>query len=311
MIEFARPLIFVLLPLPILVWSFWPPVSVRQSLIVPSSIAGALQAATRREPSLPARFLAVWWPIAVGWIALLAALAEPNLKSEKLIVPTGRDLVFAIDFSASMAVEDIGVSDKPLARIYVARDLVGRFVSAREGDRIGLIAFASEAFVIAPLTFDGVAVASMLDELSIGLPGRKTDIGRAIGMTVQMFRDMPKAERVLVVLSDGETNAGGLTALDAARLARDHGIVIHMIGFAETIEPGNEIHMREIAASTGGLYLSATSGDALESALKAVSESTPISAKPDDLHARRDLGQIAALLALAAACIAGWRELQV
>lgn len=307
MIGFAQMWVFLLLPLPALVWFFWPPRPAQASMIIPQSLRAFLSAAARRGEVSGVRLRSSMLFVALGWVALIVALAGPFTKGDKLVVPTGRDLVLAIDHSASMATTDMGEA----ARIDVAREMIGDFIRQREGDRIALIAFASDAFLVSPLTFDGGAVSQVLGELTIGLPGRKTDIGRAIGLAVKVFRDLPPAERALVLVSDGETNAGGLSAVDAARLAQEQNIVVHMIGFAKTIEPENERHMREISALTGGTYFPATASGSLEKTLSQIANIAPSSQDPAGQHIIRDWSQIALALAFCSAAIAGWKELHL
>ena len=133
------------------------------------------------------------------------------------------------------------------------------FVATRRGDRIGLIGFASDAYLVAPLTFDRDAVGRMLEVISIGLPGRRTDLGQAIGLAVRGLRRQPPGERVLALLSDGETIAGEIAALDAAELARQAGIVVHAIGFVDEGESDGESPLRKVAAATGGRFFAASS----------------------------------------------------
>lgn len=195
---------FALLPLPLLAWRLLPPLPEEVGLPVPAGVEALLVQLS--SGSGHGRF---GWPggiaLAVtGWIALVVALAGPQTENRQLLKPTGRDLIIALDLSASMAVEDMSANGQPARRYAIVRDLAGQFINQREGDRVGLIAFAQRAFLIAPLTFDTKAVSGLLDELSIGLPGRKTDVGKAVGLTIQTLRQEPEADRVLVLLSDGE-----------------------------------------------------------------------------------------------------------
>ena len=109
---------------------------------------------------------------AACWIALVVALAGPFVQKPAALKPTGRDVIVAFDLSASMAEQDMSVGDRKLARIDVIREKLGAFIRGRKGDRIALIGFATSAFLIAPPTYDVTAVSEMLDEMTIGLPGR-------------------------------------------------------------------------------------------------------------------------------------------
>ena len=231
MIELLRPWALLLAPLPALAWWGLPPSSARAALPVPAAVH-ALLFALSRAPRAGARWSASWWLRLIGWAALVIALAGPQTRGGALHRPTGRDLIVGIDLSASMGQKkDMRVDGEPVSRFALVRDLVRDLIEQRIGDRVGLIAFSQEAFLIAPLTFDIGAVIGLLDELGIGLPGHRTDLGRAVGLTIQTFRKEPPAMRVLLVISDGEDNTGALAVDDAVRLAAQHDIRIHTIGF--------------------------------------------------------------------------------
>ncbi len=154
-----------------------------------------------------------------------------------------------------MAQKDMVVDGENVSRLSVVHDLVGAFINNRVGDRVGLIAFSQEAFLIAPLTFDIRAVVGLLDELAIGLPGHRTDLGRAVGLTIRTFKKQPPATRVLVVISDGEDNTGALAVDDAVRLASQQDIRLHTIGFSSEIKADGSAVLRHMAEATGGSTL--------------------------------------------------------
>jgi Ca-activated chloride channel family protein len=235
-------------------------------------------------------------------------------------VSNARDILIAVDLSASMATRDVQApkdpsgepgDTAPVERLVLMRDLVGDFIERRAGDRVALIGFATEAYLIVPLTYDVAAAAQMLSELNVGLPGRRTDIGRAIGLAVQSVKDQPAAPRVLAILSDGQTNAGSLSALDAADLAAGAGIEIHMIGFAAEIEPDNAAYMREIAERAGGALHLATTAQELEQAYANIEARVPPRSEASNPHLVRDLAWMPSIVALALACWLGWREFRL
>ena len=129
------------------------------------------------------------------------------------------------------------------------------------GDRVGLVVYGKEAFIASPLTFDLNAVADILDSAGIGMAGRSTAIGDAIGLAIQTLRDDPAANKAIVLLSDGTNNAGSVEPESAAELAKSLGIRIH------TIAMGSE------DTETGG-YNTAQSADLDEDTLRAVSQNT-------------------------------------
>ncbi len=308
MIEFERLWALALLPLPIAAWLLLPALPARAALRIPASVRGHLAALTGAAGggriALPRGAV----PLVLGWLALVTALAGPFSKGAPLLEPTGRDLLIAIDLSASMA-ERMAAADGAAARqADVVRHNLRDFIGRRQGDRIGLIGFASKAYLVAPLGFDTRAAAAVLDELGIGLPGRRTDLGQAIGLAVQVFRRQPAGDRILLIVSDGETNAGDIAARDAARLAAGERIAIHTIGFAGEIESGNADFLRAIAAETGGRYFEAASPAALEAAHREIARLEPVSRKTRQLTS--DWSWVPLAVALAALAWTGWLEVR-
>lgn len=309
-IDFARLWALLVLPLPILAWRLLPKRAERAAVPVPASVGAWLTALSATDAAtrlgIPP---GLFWRL-LGWLCLVVAFAGPYTTGKSLLPPTGRDLIMAIDLSASMAETDVLAAGARRERIAIVRDLAGEFVGQRQGDRIGLIAFASEAFLIAPLTFDGRAISQMLDELAIGLPGRKTDLGLAIGLAVQSLKHEPPAKRLLIILSDGEANAGDLSASDAASLAAEIGMTIHMIGFAGDIDSPKAQFMQDIAERTGGRYFAATSSETLAEVYAQINRLSPISTDSDRPHLVTDWTWLPLLLALGALSMITWRELR-
>lgn len=306
-IGFALPWALLLAPLPVLAWLVLPPRAETGALRVPASVLAHLQAAggagtaRRRLPTgLILRGL--------GWIALIVALAGPFSSAPALLKPTGRDVIVALDLSASMAETDMEMAGQKTARIDVIRDRLATFLRGRRGDRVALIGFATDAYLIAPLTFDVGAIAEMLTEATIGMPGRKTDLGQAIGLTVKLMRDEPRGERLLLLISDGETNAGELAARDAATLAAGLGVQIVTVGFASEIDGGNAEHMAELARMTGGSFHAATSPALMQNVFDHLARIAPVVPEETATERRRDWRWVAILAALGCLAGIGWRE---
>lgn len=310
MIEFSFPWAFVLMPLPILVWRFLAPLPQKSAVRAPDSVIAFLR--RHSDPGAARRTgIRNLLPKALGWLCLIVALAGPFSRRPALLTPTGRDIVVAIDLSASMAEEDMVVDGTKSARIEVIRERMASFLKSRTGDRVALIGFAEEAFLIAPLTFDVRAVADMVSEAPIGLPGRKTDLGRAIGLSVKLLRgeqEKEDGERLMILISDGEANAGDLAAMDAANLAKDIGLKIFAIGFATGMDAASMAHMTDLAEVTGGRFVSAIGAGAMDDAYRAVSGMAPV-AQPDAMtERRRDLRWPALCGVLVCLGLLTWRE---
>ncbi len=248
---------------------------------------------------------------------LVAAAAQPEWIGPPQPVPTqGRDLMLALDLSGSMANQDFEVRGQPVDRFSVVRAVARRFALDRKGDRLGLILFGTRAFLQAPLTPDREAVAALLDESEVGLAGEATAIGDAIGLAVKHLRDRPADERVLVLLSDGASNAGILEPHKAAELAAQAGIRIYTIGIgtdtqlvptffgAQRVRVGSDLDdatLEAIAKATGGTYFRADDTESLVRVYGEIDALEPTAGDPAQLRPRKALfaWPLGAALALA------------
>ncbi|MCZ0942486.1 MAG: VWA domain-containing protein, partial [Gammaproteobacteria bacterium] len=217
MIEWVWPYVLLLAPLPALLRWLWRPLANRQAaLTVPDVSSFRLQpesALTGRTRRLHWRPALLW----LAWLALLTAAARPQWTGEPVTLPTtGRDLMLAVDISGSMGTEDMQLADQLVDRLTVVKQVVADFVAARQGDRVGLILFGTNAYLQAPLTFDLASVERLLNEAPVGIAGGKTAIGDAIGLAVKRLRAHPDGDRVLILLTDGANNVGEVAPTKAA-----------------------------------------------------------------------------------------------
>ncbi|MEM7059208.1 MAG: VWA domain-containing protein [Pseudomonadota bacterium] len=306
--ELAHPWLLALAPLPILAWIILPAARERGAVRVPASVLAHLLTQSAQSSGSRAVRPGELAFKTIGWIALILALAGPYLKRPAILAPTGRDIIIAFDLSASMAEKDMVIADRKVARIDVIRNRLGSFIQNRKGDRFALIGFASDAYLIAPLTFDVTAIAEMLDEMTIGLPGRKTDLGQAIGLAVKLLRPEPTGERLLILISDGEVNAGELAATDAAKLAKDIGVRIFSIGFAEEISAKNAAHLADLANITDGAFHAASSTGLMQNALADIEALAPIAPGESAIERRQDWRWPLLLISLLCLMAIGWQE---
>jgi Ca-activated chloride channel family protein len=305
LIRFAWPWVFAALPIPFLVRWLWRPADAgtQDALRVPfyAALAAIAGPGTRARESA-ALSLAV---LAVLWVLVLTAAARPQRLGDAADIPvTGRDLMLAVDISGSMEVPDLVTDGQPATRLQVVQELAGEFIARRAGDRVGLILFGKRAYLQTPLTFDRSTTRSMLAEAEIGLAGRETAIGDAIGIAVKHLRDLPQDARVLVLLTDGANTAGELTPVQGADLAKRFGVRTYTIGVgADVLDIGaaigssslssilrprrinpsvdlDEKLLEYIAQTTGGRYFRARDRDGLRDIYRELDELEP--------HARED-----------------------
>lgn len=278
MFDLAWPWVFLLLPLPWLLRWLLPAADSGDAALKISFLAELETLAGRR-----ARAVLPGWrqqlPYLVVWLLLLFAAARPEWLGDPLPIPSsGRDMLLAVDVSGSMDYPDMRWEEEEITRLELVKRLLGEFITERRGDRVGLILFASKAYLQAPLTFDRQTVRTWLEEAVVGIAGNETAIGDAIGLAVKRLRERPAESRVLVLITDGANNGGEIDPLLAASLAAKEHVKIHSIGIGADTQAGgllgqlgfnpslelDETMLRAISEKTGGQYFRARDSDELE-----------------------------------------------
>ena len=228
MLEWAWPWLGLLWPLPWIVSRVLPAVRTDggAALRLPYALQG-LEAASGGASVPRWRRLFAW----CAWTLLIIAAARPQWLGEPQALPrSGRDLLLAVDASGSMSTQDMQIGGEAVSRYAAVKTIAGDFIKRRIGDRIGLIVFGSQAYLLTPLTFDRNTVLKQLGESTVGLPGRETAIGDAVGLAVKRLRDRPQDERVLILLTDGVNDAGELEPAKSIELAIAEHVKIYTIG---------------------------------------------------------------------------------
>lgn len=263
-----------MLPLPWLVRRKVPaePLDRDLALKVPpaAEFEGLLSSGTGKH-SARLRLIALW----AVWSLVVLAAARPQYVGEATSLPvSGRDLLIAVDLSGSMEEQDFQLEGQFVDRLTATKAVAADFIDRRVGDRIGLILFGREAYLQTPLTFDRTTVQTLLDESAIGLAGKETAIGDAIGLAIRTLDDagIEEGRRVLILLTDGANTAGAVDPLKAAELAAQRHVVIYTVGIGATaltvrgifgvrqINPSADLDeetLTKIADLTGGKYFRA------------------------------------------------------
>ncbi|NOT07369.1 MAG: VWA domain-containing protein [Gemmatimonadales bacterium] len=268
--SFARPLLLMLLLLPLLL--LWRG---RRRIAIPIG-DGALSAAAARRAWLP------WIPPVLRALALavwIVAAAGPQLRGGPTTIRRdGIAIVIAIDISSSMLAEDFA----PVNRLEVAKVQAINFIRGREADRIGLVAFAGEALTLVPVTLDYAVLEQAVAGIRIGTLEDGTAIGSGLATAVNRLRRVPSKSKVVLLLTDGVNNRGVIDPRTAAEVAAAYGIKVYSIGVGARGEARfptgrglsgfryemlpveiDEVLMQEIATKTGGRYYRATDRESL------------------------------------------------
>ncbi len=296
MIHMAWPWMALLLPLPWLRYLLSSPAQPRgAALFMPMAASLAGGTALPASRSSHGRYV-----FAAIWLLLITAAMRPQWLGDPVPVPTtGRRLMLAVDVSGSMATEDMAGG---ATRLRVVQSVAGRFIDGRRGDRVGLILFGTQPYLQAPLTSDLATVHRFLNEALVGVAGTETAIGDAIGLAIKRLRaeasetgsrsgpgtGKPAApgQTVLILLTDGENDAGVMPPLEAARLAAQSGLRIYTIGVGAAPESGffgmgggntdlDEDTLKAIAKETGGRYFRATDAAALRDVYREINRLEP------------------------------------
>ncbi|MDH3453391.1 MAG: VWA domain-containing protein, partial [Gammaproteobacteria bacterium] len=212
-----------------------------------------------------------------------------------------------VDLSGSMSEPDMSLDGTRVARLAAVKRIAGDFIERRIGDRLGLVLFGTKPYLQVPLTFDRRIVRTLLEEAVIGLAGRATALGDAIGLAIKRLRERPAASRVLVLLTDGASNAGTLAPRQAVQLAHLHGLRIYTIGFGAdpparqaqaSAHDLDEATLRRVADATGGRYFRARNAGELTAIYALLDDLEPLNSDREQLRPVTDLFHLPLALAL-------------
>ena len=225
------------------------------------------------------------------WLALalfIIALAQPRLvHNESHVTASGVDIVVTLDMSGSMADEDEGfvLNGQQANRYIIAKDVLKKFVNKRPNDRLGLVVFATQAFVAIPPTLDHDFYLQNLERLELGaIDGNQTAIGSGLVTAINRLRELKSKSRIIILMTDGGNNAGTVPPLTAAEAAKALGVKVYTIGvgtrgmsrryvgndpftgrrmYQPVPEEVDEKTLTAIADMTGARYYRADSADTL------------------------------------------------
>jgi Ca-activated chloride channel homolog len=281
-VTFAHPwLLLLLLLLPLLAWLKGrrgrPPAFVYSSVQLVRSV---LNVTRSRSGGILA---------ALRWLVLalfIVALAQPRFAtSETKVRASGIDIAVAMDLSGSMASEDFEIRDGRLNRLQMAKAVLRKFIEKRPNDRIGLVAFGSQAFIAAPMTLDHDFLFRNLDRLELdSIDGSRTAIGSGLSAAINRLRELKSKSKIVILMTDGQSNAGKVAPLTVAEAAKALGIKVYTIGigmhgtspmpvymagrkvgYRQVPVDVDEETLKKIAGMTGGKYYRADNAEKFQS----------------------------------------------
>lgn len=284
MLEFTSPWAFVLLAMPLLVRWLTPPHRESQdSLQVPyfqrlvllsgeTPRSGASVLGRRRLQAIIS---------VIGWCLLVAAAARPEWVGDPVKVEkSARDLMLALDLSGSMDAKDFrDENSKPMNRLAAAKLVLEDFAAQRDGDRLGLIVFGNAAYLQAPFTDDLTTWLTLLKESEVAMAGQSTALGDAIGLAISLFQASETANRVLIVLTDGNDTGSRVPPVDAASIAAANNVTIYTVAVGDPLTIGEEAldleTLETIARKTNGASFQALDAAALQNAYDEINRLEP------------------------------------
>ena len=245
----------------------------------------------------------------LGLACLIIAAARPQLgRTVTHNQSSGVDIMLVIDVSRSMLAEDFTIGNQRSNRLDAVRRVTEEFINSRPNDRLGIIAFAGRPYLVSPLTMDHAWLIRNLDRIRIGLVEDGTAIGSAIASAANRLKDKPAESKLMVLLTDGDNNAGRVQPLTAAEAAKALGIRIYTVGagsrgqvpfpftnqFGRTVYQNvtfefKEEELQKIATLTDGHYFRATDTKSLKGVFEDIDRLEKTTVEMEQVVQYRDL----------------------
>ena len=251
----------------------------------------------------------------------VVALARPQLSNTLTqIEASGIDIMICLDVSRSMLLEDFSMDGSRASRVDAVKEITQRFIDARPNDRIGMLAFAGKPFLVSPPTLDHARLIDGLDRVKIGLVDDGTAIGSAIVSAANRLKNREAKSRIIVLLSDGDNNAGRVNPNTAAEAALALGLKVYTIGvgtndiapypttdmFGRTVYQNTRMEfdeqtLKEVAQVAQGTFFRADSSDALKDIYAQIDKLEKSTVKVNQYREYRDLFRL--FVGTGAACL--------
>ncbi|VGO18419.1 hypothetical protein SCARR_00472 [Pontiella sulfatireligans] len=265
MLSFAYPWLLLILLLPVAVRLLPSHRTQRAAVRVPwFNRLASFSGTTPQAGAAVARRSHLRWAVdGLCFLLAVVALARPQMLEPPVYKSVSvRDILLLVDLSGSMEAEDFtDRSGQKADRLTAVKEVLDDFLTRREGDRVGLVVFGNAAFVQVPFTRDAQTARLLLDELQPRMAGPKTAFGDSIGLGISLFEKSDAAQRVMIALTDGNDTGSRIPPTEAATIAADHDITIHVVAVGDPEAVGEEKldvdAMQEVADKTGGQFYSA------------------------------------------------------
>ncbi len=249
-----------------------------------------------------------------AWVLLVAAAMRPVWWGKPILnQQSSHNIMLALDVSGSMEEQDFDLNRHPATRLQILKAVSDDFIRSRSGDNLGIVIFGSEAYTYAPLSPDIKTLRELLGEIGIGIAGTQTAVGDALALAVQGVASVPTDSQIVILMSDGVSNAGRVSVDEAIKLATAQGIKVYTVGIgsdAQMIQDFfgmvqinssqslDEKTLQHIAQKTGGSYFRAKSTQELADIYATINRLEPVERDAEFVRPRQDLFFIPLLMAM-------------
>lgn len=285
MLGFVYPQLLLLL-FPVVAWLVWKLRQKKTAWTIPSSMAveGALEVSLDSD-----RLRTFLRALCMALLVISSARIHSGyeLISEK---KQALDIMLVVDTSVSMRAMDFILESERRDRLAVLKSVLQRFIGQRPDDRIGLVVFGTQAFTQSPLTSDHEALTRYLERIQVGMAGEATAIGDGLAIAIKRFEGIEANSKVVVLVTDGENNAGSLDPIASAQAAKALGVRVYTIGvgsnqpvpfpresffgttYDQRIFKLDEKLLKQLAELTGGSYFLASDTQQLQRVTEQINE---------------------------------------
>ena len=313
------PQAFILIILPFLIWYILPVVKGLHgdALKVPfikdiekiSIKSGGLWSFSKPSDN----FNINWAWLYIAYVLLVLAIARPQFVGEPIRVKNeGRDIVLVMDISNSMLERDFNIGNKIVDRLTAVKNVASGFISKRTQDRLGLVLFATRAYMQVPITYDKASLTEVLWQMDAGMAGESTSIGDAVGIALKNLKSDDAKEKVIILLTDGENNDGSLDLPQVIKLAEKENVKIYTIGVGSDSSifssfmgikiggrsPLDEADLQKLSATTKGNYYRASDTSSLYQIYQEIDRLEPNKVEQNYVKQVKELYYIPLLLSL-------------
>lgn len=298
MYDFSQPWLLILCVVPWIVYRYCTPLLVeyQYALRVPFFKKWSQTHPTEQMSS----HIPWFWHWVGIWFLLVIALAGPRWVGQ--VMPLSYDthhVMLVLDISGSMGLEDMPSRGGFESRWQVVRRTALTFVQQRRQDKMGLILFGEQSYLFAPLTLDKDTLKARIEDADVGMAGQATALGDAMGLGIKHLKNTPREGRVMILLTDGVTNAGIIHVDKAADIAKQEGIKIYAIGLGPEhksrsisslfwkLQSSNDLDeksLKSIAEKTHGQYFRATDERSLQKIYQHIDHLEPVKQERQDLR---------------------------